>query len=106
MSETDVWWLIAGLGVVTYLIRFSFLGLLAGRRVPGWLTEVLGFVPVTVLPALVAPMVVMQDGQIAAEPARLAGAAVGVALGAGLGNVAAAIAGAMATFAVLTALGV
>ncbi|MEO1458636.1 MAG: AzlD domain-containing protein [Pseudomonadota bacterium] len=105
ISDTEIWILIPALGLATYLIRFSFLGLLAGRRLPPALREALAYVPVTVLPAIVAPMVLIQDGTITPDPARIAGALVGVALGAGLRNVFAAIAGALATYGALTALG-
>ena len=56
-DDARIWAAIAGLAVATYLIRLSFLGLLAGRRLPEPVTRALGFVPVTVLPALIAPMV-------------------------------------------------
>lgn len=54
--DQKVWLVIGALAVVTYLIRLSFLGLFAGRTLPDWAVEALGFVPVTVLPALVAPV--------------------------------------------------
>lgn len=106
MSDLSIAILIAGLGLATYLIRFSFLGLLAGRRLPPVVMEALSFVPVTVLPALVAPLVLFEDGILTADPARIVGACVGLVLGALLRNVFAAIIGAMASFAALTALGV
>jgi len=57
MSDPAIWLTIAGLALATYGIRFSFLGLLAGRSLPEGVVRALGFVPVTVLPALIAPMV-------------------------------------------------
>lgn len=54
--DQKIWLVIGALAVVTYLIRLSFLGLFAGRTLPAWAVEALGFVPVTVLPALVAPV--------------------------------------------------
>ena len=106
MSDAAVWTVILGLGVITYLIRFSFLGLLAGKRVPAWASEALGFVPVAVLPALIAPMVVLapeSDGW--AEPHRPLAAI--LALGAGMvtRNMLAAIAVGMGAFWALRALG-
>lgn len=56
MTDATIWATIAGLGLLTYLIRVSFLGLLAGRQLPETLIRGLSFVPATVLPALVAPM--------------------------------------------------
>ncbi|MEM6489835.1 MAG: AzlD domain-containing protein [Pseudomonadota bacterium] len=105
VSDTGIWVLIVGLGLVTYAIRLSFLGLLAGRTLPPLLMEALSFVPVTVLPALVAPMVLWVDGSFATDTPRMAGALVGLVVGAWVRHVFAAIAGAMATFATLSALG-
>ncbi|MEL7347319.1 MAG: AzlD domain-containing protein [Pseudomonadota bacterium] len=105
MTDLEIAVLIVGLGVATYLIRFSFLGLLAGRQLPPVVMEALSFVPVTVLPALVAPLVLFEDGVLTAEPARIAGALAGLALGAALRNVFAAILGAMAVYAAMRALG-
>lgn len=58
MTDAYVWTVIAGLAALTYLNRFSFLGLLGGRTVPPWAQRALAFVPAAVLPALIAPMVV------------------------------------------------
>ncbi|MEM9146528.1 MAG: AzlD domain-containing protein [Pseudomonadota bacterium] len=64
-----IWIVILGLGLTTYAIRFSFLGLLGGRPVPERLRRVLGFVPATVLPALIAPMVFTDGaGALAIDP--------------------------------------
>jgi branched-subunit amino acid transport protein len=62
-ADARIWLAIAGLALATYAIRFSFLGLLGGRPVPPGLRRALAFVPVTVLPALIAPMVLLgEDG--------------------------------------------
>lgn len=77
MTEWEVWAVIGGLAGVTFLVRYSFLGLLGGRVLPGWLTMALGFVPVTVLPALVAPALILgpeELGTLAPLPVLLAGA--------------------------------
>ena len=34
IPDWKIWTVIAGLAIVTYLIRFSFIGLLTGRRLP------------------------------------------------------------------------
>ncbi|MEM9783522.1 MAG: AzlD domain-containing protein [Pseudomonadota bacterium] len=105
MSEIGLWSLIIGLGITTYLIRFSFLGMLSGRQLPNSMMRALSFVPVTVLPALVAPMILMDEGRFIADPPRIVAALVGLAIGAMLRHVFAAIAAAMITFAVLRAAG-
>ena len=58
MIDRGTFWLVVVvLGVGTYLIRFSFLGLLGNRPLPIWLVRALRYTAVAVLPALVAPAV-------------------------------------------------
>lgn len=62
MTTYDVlttWALIAAIAVPTFLVRFSFIGLL-GRfgGIPEWAERALAFVPAAVLAALVVPDVV------------------------------------------------
>ncbi|MEM0991058.1 MAG: AzlD domain-containing protein [Pseudomonadota bacterium] len=81
MSDLEIWGIIGGLAVLTFMVRFSFLGLLAGRVLPGWLVTALSFVPVTVLPALVAPaMILGEDGGWAPVPV-MVGAVATMAVG-------------------------
>ena len=56
-SSTEIWFIIAVLGVGTYLIRFSFLGLIGDRPMPPFVLRLLRFTPVAVLPGMVAPLV-------------------------------------------------
>lgn len=58
MSYTgpQIWLIIILLGIGTYLIRFSFIGLLGGRIIPEWVLRHLRYTPVAVLPGLVAPL--------------------------------------------------
>ncbi|MEM1431146.1 MAG: AzlD domain-containing protein [Pseudomonadota bacterium] len=81
-SDAAIWGTIAALGVGTWLVRFSFLGLLAGRDVPAWILRHLRYTPVAVIPALVGPLVVWPEATGGTpEPARLAAAAVTIAIG-------------------------
>lgn len=57
-SDWMIWIIIALLGVGTFLIRFSFLGLIGDRELPPWVLRFLRYTPVAVIPALIAPMVV------------------------------------------------
>ncbi|MEM9212677.1 MAG: AzlD domain-containing protein [Pseudomonadota bacterium] len=80
---SDVWIIITGLAIGTFLIRFSFLGIIGGRDLPDWMTRHLRYVSVAVLPGLIAPLVVWpaaNNGE--PEPARLI--ATGVAIGVGI----------------------
>ena len=92
MTESYIWTIIVVLGIGTYLIRFSFLGLIAGKDLPEWVLRHLRYTAVAVLPGLVAPLVLWPsatDGAI--DPARLSAALVTFAIGVLTRNVIAAI---------------
>lgn len=81
-DPAKIWLIIALLGVGTYLIRFSFLGLIGDRPIPPFITRLLRFTPVAILPAMVAPLVIWPSatgGQT--EPVRLIAALVTVVVG-------------------------
>ncbi|WP_194097353.1 AzlD domain-containing protein [Marivivens aquimaris] len=81
-DPAKIWLIIALLGVGTYLIRFSFLGLIGDRPIPPFITRLLRFTPVAILPAMVAPLVLWPSatgGQT--EPVRLIAALVTVVVG-------------------------
>ena len=81
-SDATIWWIIAILGVGTFLIRFSFLGLIGSRPMPDWVLRHLRYTSVAILPGLVAPLVVFPaatDGAL--DPARLLAAAVTILIG-------------------------
>ena len=104
IEDADFWALTVLLGIGTFLIRFSFLGLIGSRPLPEWLLLHLRYVGVAVFPALVVPMVVWPaatGGEV--EPARLIAAAVAFAAGWRLGVVSAILAG-MGTLWLLQAL--
>ncbi|MGF1502806.1 MAG: AzlD domain-containing protein [Paracoccaceae bacterium] len=82
LPSATIWGVILGLGVATFLIRFSFLGFLGGRTLPEGLVRALSFVPVTVIPALVVPMIARApDGSLAADPPRIAAGIAALAAG-------------------------
>ena len=105
VSPGVIWLVIALLGVGTFAIRFSFLALADGRALPEWALRLLRYVPTSVLPALVAPMVVWPQatgGEL--DPARLAAAITALVVGAIWRNVLAAIgAGLLVLFGLLAA---
>jgi len=81
-SDGQIWAMIAIMGVGTYLIRFSFLGLIGDRKLPEWALRHLRYTPVAVLPGLVAPLVLMPDTVTGdADPIRIATALATVAVG-------------------------
>jgi branched-subunit amino acid transport protein len=108
VSETArIWIVIVVLGLGTYLIRFSFIGLVGDRKLPEWVLRLLRYVPVAVMPGLVAPLVVWPQatgGQ--PDPARMLAAVAALAIGALTRSVLRAIAGGMAVlYAALAVIG-
>ncbi len=81
-STAEIWGIIAALAVATFLIRFSFLGLIGNRAMPPIVLRLLRYTPVAVLPGLVAPLVLWPaatGGQ--PDAVRLLAAAVALAVG-------------------------
>ncbi len=58
ITSQTIWTVIAILGIGTFAIRFSFLGLIGRRRMPEWVLRHLRYTAVGVLPGLVAPLVI------------------------------------------------
>ena len=102
IDRPTFWLVVAVLGIGTYLIRFSFLGLLGNRPLPVWLERALRYTAVAVLPALVAPAVMWPPAN-GGVPDLVKLVAVAVTLLAGLltRNMIAAIAAGGATFYLL-----
>ena len=107
MNNLTVWLMILALGAGTYVLRWSFLGALGNRPLPGWAERLLRYTAVAVLPALTAPLVLWPGATGGKpDPARLAAAAVTFAVGVITRNVLAAIlAGAGTLFAMLNLVG-
>lgn len=94
MSPAAFWLLTLGLGLGTFAIRFSFLGFLGRRQLPGWLLAHLRFVGVAVFPAMVAPLILWPQATDGAfDPARAVAAAVALLAGARFGLMAAIVGG-------------
>ena len=85
MPASQIWTIIAILAVGTFLIRFSFIGLIGNRKLPAWVLRHLRYTPVAVLPGLVAPLVLWPDATGGAlDIPRLLAAAVTISLGDGI----------------------
>lgn len=87
-SAENIWFIIAAMGVGTFLIRFSFIGLVGNRDIPSWVLRLLRYTPVAVLPGIAAPLVFFPEatgGQ--PDPARLLAATVTMAVGVTTKNV-------------------
>jgi len=95
-DKTTLWIVIIVLATGTYLIRFSFLGLIGGRTLPEWVLRHLRYVAVSVMPGLIAPLVVWPAANGGSpEPARLGAAFFAFAVGIWFKSVIGAVLGGM-----------
>lgn len=81
-SDAVLWTVIVGLAIGSFGLRFLFLGFVGNRPLPRWLLRVLRYTAVSILPALVTPLVLWpksNDGQT--DPVKLAAFAVTLAVG-------------------------
>ncbi|MEM7723245.1 MAG: AzlD domain-containing protein [Pseudomonadota bacterium] len=81
-TNAEIWLIIVLLGIGTFLIRFSFLGLIGDRPIAAWLLRHLRYTAVAIIPAMVTPLVLWPsatDGQT--DVTRLAAAAAALAAG-------------------------
>lgn len=104
-SDATIWAVIVALGIGTWLIRFSFLGLIGNRPLPEWVLRHLRYTPVAVIPALVAPLVVWPPATGGSpDPARLIAAGATIAVGMVTKSVLGAIVAGMGTLYAVQAL--
>ncbi|QYX55823.1 AzlD domain-containing protein [Roseovarius sp. SCSIO 43702] len=92
IDHVQLWIVILALGGGSYFFRFVFLGLIGNRSLPGWVLRHLRYTAVSVLPALIAPLVLWPPatgGEV--DPARLVAAFAAVAVGLWTRNVIATI---------------
>jgi branched-subunit amino acid transport protein len=81
--SSDFWIVVILLGIGTFSLRLSFLGLIGGRDIAPWALRLLRYVPVAVMPGLVAPLVLFPaatNGET--DPARLGAAIAALIIGA------------------------
>ncbi len=96
LATPTIWFIILLLGIGTFLIRFSFIGVLGNRRLPDYVMRLLRFVPVAVMPGLVAPLIVWPQAT-GGEPdlPRLTAAVAALLIGAATRSLLGAIVGGM-----------
>jgi len=81
-SDLSIWLLIFAMGIGTFLIRFSFLGLVGDRKLSPWVLRHLRYTAVAVMPGLIAPLILWPDATGGVpEPSRLAAAAATLVVG-------------------------
>ena len=70
----EIWLILAAAGLLTYLIRLSFIALLGKWSAPGWVNRALRFVPPAVLAAIILPELLIRENHfLPANPRLVAG---------------------------------
>ena len=64
LSAWQSWTLVLSLAVITFLIRYSFIGLFADRDMPAWLDRALKLLVPAIFAAIVFTGVVMVGGEV------------------------------------------
>jgi len=64
MSTTYLMLIILGMFVVTFGVRFCLFAKANRVVMPSWIEGALGFVPISVLSAIIVPMVFMPNGEL------------------------------------------
>lgn len=99
---SDFWLVVIALGLGTFSLRFSFLGLIGDRDIAPWMLRLLRYVPVAVLPGLVAPLVLFPAATGGdTDPARLGAALIALGIGALTRNLLGAVLGGLCALYIL-----
>ena len=64
LTVLDGWLVVLGLGLGTFLIRYSFIGLFANRDMPHWLTHGLKLTVPAIFASIVAGSLFLVGGQL------------------------------------------
>jgi len=105
MSASTVWILIACTSLGTFCLRFSFLGLVGRRELPGWVLRMLRYTPVAVIPGLMAPQIFLPSTTATIpEAAKIIAVIVTLAIGVWMKNTVAAMAAGIGVLSVLAAI--
>lgn len=88
IDKSTLWIIIFALGIGSFMLRFSFLGLVGDRAMPEWALRYLRYTAVAIIPALIAPIVALSnEAGTGPEPVRLIAAIVTFTVGALTRNV-------------------
>ena len=67
-ANLNLWLTIIACGIVTFLIRLSFIAIHGRVTMPLWFTRALTFVPVAVLSAITLPEILIQNDALNVSP--------------------------------------
>ncbi|MGP9788605.1 AzlD domain-containing protein [Roseinatronobacter sp. NSM] len=80
-TTTQIWSVIVGLGLGSYLLRLSFLGIIGNRDLPEWLLRHLRHTAVAIMPGMITPLILFpQAAGGTLDPVRMIAALATVAI--------------------------
>ena len=71
LGTTMLWCTIAAAGLLTFVLRWSFIAMIDSLEMPPGVRRALRFVPAAVLSAIIGPAVVVQNGAVDLSPDNL-----------------------------------
>ncbi|MCC5985054.1 MAG: AzlD domain-containing protein [Rhodobacteraceae bacterium] len=81
-SSFEIWLIILILGVGTFALRYSFLGLIGSRELPEWALRHLRYTAVAIMPGMIAPMILFPAASGGAlDPLRMSAAGATIVAG-------------------------
>ncbi|MCC5993075.1 MAG: AzlD domain-containing protein [Rhodobacteraceae bacterium] len=75
-STLQIWGIIIALGLGSYLLRLSFLGIVGNRDLPEWVLRHLRYTAVAVMPGMITPLILFPQATGGALDAVRLGAAI------------------------------
>lgn len=80
-SNAEIWGIIVALGLGSYLLRLSFLGIIGNRDLPEWMLRHLRYTAVAIMPGMITPLILFPQATGGSMDAvRLGAAAVTIAV--------------------------
>ncbi len=81
LSDAQIWAIIIALGLGSYLLRLSFLGLIGGRDLPEWVLRHLRYTAVAIMPGMITPLILFPQATGGTlDPVRLGAAVATIAI--------------------------
>lgn len=80
-GTAQIWTVIIGLGLGSFLLRLSFLGIIGDRELPEWVLRHLRYTAVAVMPGMITPLILFPQatgGEM--DPVRISAAIATIAI--------------------------
>ncbi|MCC5957901.1 MAG: AzlD domain-containing protein [Rhodobacteraceae bacterium] len=80
-TTAQIWTVIIGLGLGSFLLRLSFLGIIGNRQLPEWVLRHLRYTAVAIMPGMITPLILFPQATGGAlDPVRISAAIATIAI--------------------------